>query len=98
MLADVDVLLVDIQDVGSRAYTYISTLAEVMQAAHATGKEVWVLDRPNPLGDLVDQLLLVRVAGEEFFCLGGGDLFRGESFPSLKDLSHLLFDAGQLLV
>jgi uncharacterized protein YbbC (DUF1343 family) len=54
MLADVDVLLFDIQDVGSRAYTYISTLAQVMQAARTTDKEVWVLDRPNPLGDLVE--------------------------------------------
>jgi uncharacterized protein YbbC (DUF1343 family) len=50
MLAGVDVLLFDIQDVGDRAYTYISTLAYLMQAAGAEKKEVWVLDRPNPLG------------------------------------------------
>ncbi len=50
MLAGVDVLLFDIQDVGDRAYTYISTLAYVMQTAKALNKEVWVLDRPNPLG------------------------------------------------
>ncbi len=50
MLAGVDVLLFDIQDVGDRAYTYISTLAYVMQAAKEHGKAVWVLDRPNPLG------------------------------------------------
>ena len=50
MLADVDVLLFDIQDVGARTYTYISTLAMVMQAAAAEGKSVWVLDRPNPIG------------------------------------------------
>lgn len=50
MLADVDVLLFDIQDVGARTYTYISTLAMVMQAAAAEGKTVWVLDRPNPIG------------------------------------------------
>jgi uncharacterized protein YbbC (DUF1343 family) len=50
MLADVDVLLYDIQDVGDRAYTYISTLAYVMQAAKTYGKTVWVLDRPNPIG------------------------------------------------
>jgi len=53
MLANVDVLLFDIQDVGDRTYTYISTLAEVMAAAKATGKSVWVLDRPNPLGGAV---------------------------------------------
>jgi uncharacterized protein YbbC (DUF1343 family) len=55
MLSGVDVLLFDIQDVGDRAYTYISTLAYVMQAARETQKEVWVLDRPNPLGgDIVE--------------------------------------------
>jgi uncharacterized protein YbbC (DUF1343 family) len=50
MLSGVDVILFDIQDVGDRAYTYISTLAYVMQAAKAYGKSVWVLDRPNPIG------------------------------------------------
>jgi uncharacterized protein YbbC (DUF1343 family) len=50
MLRGVDVLLYDIQDVGDRAYTYISTLAYVMEAAKALGKSVWVLDRPNPIG------------------------------------------------
>jgi uncharacterized protein YbbC (DUF1343 family) len=53
MLAGVDVILFDIQDVGDRAYTYISTLAYVMQAAKAFGKTVWVLDRPNPIGGSV---------------------------------------------
>ncbi len=53
MLAGVDVLLFDIQDVGDRTYTYISTLAYVMQAAKTHGKPVWVLDRPNPLGGAV---------------------------------------------
>ncbi len=53
MLEGVDVLLFDIQDVGDRAYTYISTLAYVMQAAKAFGKSVWVLDRPNPVGGTV---------------------------------------------
>ncbi len=50
MLRGVDVLLYDIQDVGDRAYTYVSTLAYVMEAAKALGKSVWVLDRPNPIG------------------------------------------------
>jgi uncharacterized protein YbbC (DUF1343 family) len=53
MLASVDVILFDIQDVGDRAYTYISTLAYVMTAAKAYGKTVWVLDRPNPIGGRV---------------------------------------------
>jgi uncharacterized protein YbbC (DUF1343 family) len=49
-LAKVDVLIYDIQDVGSRAYTYIWHLAECMSAAKDAGKSVIVLDRPNPLG------------------------------------------------
>jgi uncharacterized protein YbbC (DUF1343 family) len=50
MLNDVDIILVDIQDIGLRAYTYIYTMAKVMEAAAETGKKVIVLDRPNPLG------------------------------------------------
>jgi uncharacterized protein YbbC (DUF1343 family) len=53
MLHDVDVLLFDIQDVGSRAYTFISTMAYGMQSAAAQGKEFWVLDRPNPVGGAI---------------------------------------------
>jgi uncharacterized protein YbbC (DUF1343 family) len=50
MLDGIDVLLFDIQDVGARPYTYVSTMAYVMEAAAQYGKEVWVLDRPNPIG------------------------------------------------
>ena len=50
MLKDVDVVVYDIQDVGSRSYTFISTLGLVMRACAELGKEVVVLDRPNPLG------------------------------------------------
>ena len=49
-LADVDVLLVDLQDVGSRYYTYIWTMALALQAAARARVKVVVLDRPNPLG------------------------------------------------
>jgi uncharacterized protein YbbC (DUF1343 family) len=54
MLADVDVLVFDIQDVGTRFYTFISTLHYVMEAAAEQGKTVVVLDRPNPNGTVVD--------------------------------------------
>lgn len=50
MLDAVDVLLFDIQDVGDRAYTYVSTMAYVMEAARDAHKEIWILDRPNPIG------------------------------------------------
>ncbi|MEO6711305.1 MAG: DUF1343 domain-containing protein [Planctomycetota bacterium] len=52
-LGRIDAILFDIQDVGSRTYTYISTLGEVMAAAGKAHKPVWVLDRPNPLGGLL---------------------------------------------
>ena len=54
MLADVDVLVFDIQDVGTRFYTFISTLHYVLEAAAEQGKTVVVLDRPNPNGAVVD--------------------------------------------
>ena len=50
MLRGIDVMVYDIQDVGARSYTFISTLGLVMEACAAKGIEVMVLDRPNPLG------------------------------------------------
>lgn len=50
MLQNVDVLVYDIQDIGCRSYTFISTMGLVMQAAAEQNKEVVILDRPNPLG------------------------------------------------
>ncbi len=49
-LAEVDAVLVDLQDVGARVYTFAATLAKVMEAAAPLGKKVVVLDRPNPIG------------------------------------------------
>jgi uncharacterized protein YbbC (DUF1343 family) len=54
MLAGVDVLLFDIQDVGARPYTFVSTMAYAMQAAAQFHKEIWILDRPNPIGGMVE--------------------------------------------
>ena len=50
MLKDIDVLVYDIQDIGCRSYTFISTMGLAMQACAELGKEFMVLDRPNPLG------------------------------------------------
>lgn len=52
MLESIDLLLFDMQDVGTRFYTYISTLGLVMQAAAKAGIPLWVLDRPNPIAPL----------------------------------------------
>ena len=54
MLADIDVVVFDIQDVGARFYTYISTMHYVMEACTENNKRLIVLDRPNPNGDYVD--------------------------------------------
>ncbi|MCQ2227417.1 MAG: DUF1343 domain-containing protein [Bacteroidales bacterium] len=53
-MADVDVVIYDLQDVGVRFYTYISTLHYVMEACAENGKTLIVLDRPNPNGDYID--------------------------------------------
>jgi uncharacterized protein YbbC (DUF1343 family) len=54
MLADVDIVLFDMQDVGARYYTYPSTMSLVMDACARDGVPIWVLDRPNPVrGDII---------------------------------------------
>lgn len=58
MMDSFDVLLVDLQDLGCRIYTFITTLRYVLEAAAAHGKCVWVLDRPNPAGRPVEGLTL----------------------------------------
>ncbi len=50
MLEGIDILIFDMQDVGARFYTYNSTMKYVIEAAADNGKEVWILDRPNPAG------------------------------------------------
>src|SRR5919109_2758042 len=58
MMDRFDVLLIDLQDVGCRVYTFITTLRYVLEAAAERRKTVWVLDRPNPVGRLVEGLKL----------------------------------------
>ena len=58
MMDSFDVLLVDLQDLGCRIYTFITTLRYVLEAAAQHHKAVWVLDRPNPVGRPVEGLLL----------------------------------------
>ena len=58
MMDSFDVLLVDLQDVGCRIYTFVTTLRYVLEAAAKKHKAVWVLDRPNPVGRPVEGLML----------------------------------------
>ena len=71
MMASFDVLLVDLQDLGCRIYTFVTTLRYVLEAAARHGKAVWVLDRPNPAGRPVEGLRL-RPGWESF--VGAGAL------------------------
>ncbi len=71
MMDSFDVLLVDLQDLGCRIYTFITTLRYVLEAAAAHGKTVWVLDRPNPAGRPVEGTLL-QTGWESF--VGAGAL------------------------
>jgi len=71
MMDTVDVVLVDLQDVGCRIYTFVTTLLYVLEAAAAQGKAVWVLDRPNPIGRPIEGLRL-RPGAESF--VGAGPL------------------------
>ena len=60
MMGMIDVLLIDMQDVGTRVYTFSSTMLNCMKAAARCGKKVVILDRPNPLGgDVIEGNLLV---------------------------------------
>lgn len=71
MMATFDVLLVDLQDLGCRIYTFITTLLYVLEAAAQHNKSVWILDRPNPAGRPVEGLKL-RPGWESF--VGAGEL------------------------
>lgn len=71
MMSTADVFLFDLQDLGCRIYTFVTTLLYLLEAASGTGKEVWVLDRPNPAGRPVEGTLLVP--GQESF-VGAGPM------------------------
>ncbi|SMF95179.1 Uncharacterized conserved protein YbbC, DUF1343 family [Methylomagnum ishizawai] len=71
MMDDFDVLLVDLQDLGCRIYTFITTLRYVLEEAARHGKAVWVLDRPNPVGRPVEGSIL-KPGWESF--VGAGPL------------------------
>ena len=69
MMQTADVFVFDLQDLGCRIYTFVTTLLYLLQAAAAQGKAVWVLDRPNPAGRPVEGTLL-RPGQESFVGAG----------------------------
>lgn len=69
MMDSADVFLVDLQDLGCRIYTFVTTLLYLLEAAETAGKSVWVLDRPNPAGRPIEGLTL-RPGWESFVGAG----------------------------
>ena len=87
-----DTILVDLQDLGCRIYTFITTLLYVLEAAAAHGKAVWVLDRPNPAGRPVEGLTL-RAGWESFVGAGPMPMRHG---LTLGELGQWFIDHFQL--
>ncbi|MEY2625078.1 MAG: hypothetical protein RL412_853 [Pseudomonadota bacterium] len=84
MLEHCDVVLIDLQDLGCRIYTFITTLRYVLEAAARLGKAVWVLDRPNPAGRPIEGLSL-RTGWESF--VGAGEMPMRHGL-TLGELAH----------
>jgi uncharacterized protein YbbC (DUF1343 family) len=82
MMDSFDVILVDLQDLGCRIYTFITTLLYVLEAAAKHGKSVWVLDRPNPAGRPVEGLTL-RSGWESFVGAGTMPMRHGMTLGEL---------------
>lgn len=84
MMDSFDVLLVDLQDLGCRIYTFITTLRYVLEEAARHGKSVWVLDRPNPAGRPVEGTLL-QPGWESFVGAGALPMRHGMTMGELAD-------------
>ena len=83
-----DVMLIDLQDVGCRIYTFVTTLLYVLEACAAHGKVLWVLDRPNPAGRPVEGLTL-RSGWESFVGAGPMPMRHG---MTLGEMGHWFID------
>jgi uncharacterized protein YbbC (DUF1343 family) len=88
MMSTFDVVLIDLQDLGCRIYTFITTLLYMLEEAARHGKTVWVLDRPNPAGRPVEGLTLLE--GWESF-VGAGPIPMRHGL-TLGELGHWFID------
>lgn len=98
MLQDIDVLLFDVQDVGARTYTYISTLNYAMKAAKQYGKSVIVLDRPNPLGGEIVEAPVLEDAFETFVGVDNLPMAHGMTVGELARFFNREIDADLTVV
>jgi uncharacterized protein YbbC (DUF1343 family) len=96
-LSGIRALLFDIQDVGSRAYTYISTMAYAMQTARARGIQFWVLDRPNPVGGATVEGPVLQPAFSSFIGLYPIAMRHGMTVGELARLFNDRFAIGAQL-
>ncbi|NOU23165.1 MAG: DUF1343 domain-containing protein [Methyloglobulus sp.] len=92
MMDTFDVLLVDLQDLGCRIYTFITTLRYVLEAAAKHKKSVWILDRPNPAGRPIEGLIL-RPGWESFVGAGAMPMRHG---LTMGELAHWFIDTLKL--
>ena len=88
-----DTILVDLQDLGCRIYTYVTTLLYVLEAAAEHGKSVWILDRPNPAGRPIEGLTL-RPGWESFVGAGPMPMRHGLTLGELGQwfIDHFKLD------
>src|SRR5947208_17116584 len=86
MLRDLDVLVIDLQDVGVRIYTYIYTMANCLKAARRHGIKVIVCDRPNPIGGVAVEGMVLRPGFESFVGMYPIPMRHG---MTIGDLAHL---------
>ncbi len=98
MLASVDALVIDLQDIGARPYTYISTVLLTMQAAAAQGVRVILLDRPNPIGGVLVQGPVLDMAFRSFVGMLPVALRHGMTIGELALMGNRVLGLGADLV
>jgi len=94
MLAEVDVLVIDLQDVGTRIYTYIYTMANCLRAARKHGVKVTVCDRPNPIGGVAVEGPMLEPGFESFVGLFPVPMRHGMTIGELARLFNEHFAIG----
>ena len=90
ILDTIDLLIIDLQDVGTRVYTFISTMLYCLKEVARTGKKILILDRPNPLGGITVEGNLLR---PEFYSLVGPFALPMRHGMTIGELAYLFNDA-----
>ncbi|MCW2338389.1 uncharacterized protein YbbC (DUF1343 family) [Sphingobium sp. B2D3A] len=99
MMDSADIFLVDLQDLGCRIYTFVTTLLYLLEAAEKAGKSVWVLDRPNPAGRPIEGLTL-RPGWESFVGAGPMPMRHGLTMGELGQwfIAHFGLNVGYRVI